>query len=104
DQALRAAHSLHQSRCVPESILASPALRARETAAIAAAHLERLQALHLEAGVYPGSPEALLQLVGTVPEQIETLLLVGHNPGLSELARRLAARATARLEHAAPAA
>jgi len=101
-QALQAAHRLQQAHCVPESILASPALRARETAAIAAAHLERLQALRFEASAYPGTPEALLQLVGTLSERIGTLLLVGHNPGLSELACRLAALAGR--QEAAPAA
>ena len=91
DQALQAAHRLRHAHCVPATILASPALRARETATIVAALLTRLQTLHYEASAYPGSPEALLQLLGALPEGIESLLLVGHNPGLSTLVRRFSA-------------
>lgn len=102
DQALQAAHRLRQVHCVPATILASPALRARETATIVAALLARLQELHYEASAYPGSPEALLQLLSEIPEQIESLLLVGHNPGLSTLARRFAAHALAGQDAAEP--
>jgi phosphohistidine phosphatase len=47
--------------------------------------------VRLEPRAYPGSPEGLLQLIGAVPDETQTLLLVGHNPGLSELAQRLEA-------------
>lgn len=94
-QALQAAHRLRGAGCVPDAILASPALRTRETATIVATDLERLQALRYELNAYPGSPEALLQLLGALPDEIEVALLVGHNPGLSTLSRRLAALALA---------
>ncbi|HTT05542.1 MAG TPA: histidine phosphatase family protein [Steroidobacteraceae bacterium] len=94
-QALQAAHRLRQLHCTPDTILASPALRTRETATIVAARLEQLQALHYQSSAYPGSLEALLQLIDAVSDQSETLLLVGHNPGLSALARRLALSASA---------
>jgi phosphohistidine phosphatase len=89
-QALQVAHRLKSAHCVPELILASPALRARETALILAARLECLQALHFEPQCYPGKPKALLHLLRHTQARIGTLLLVGHNPGLSDLARQLA--------------
>jgi phosphohistidine phosphatase len=101
-QALQAAHRLRQIHCVPDTILASPALRTRETAMILAAHLEQLQAVRYETAAYPGDPEALLQLIDAVAGQIGTLLLVGHNPGLSALARRFALCASPRPAGAEP--
>lgn len=91
-QALRAAHCLRRAHCLPETILASPALRARETATIVAALLGRLQSLRYDTGAYPGSAEALLQLVRSLPETGDTLLLVSHNPGLTTLANEYAAQ------------
>ncbi|HWG77505.1 MAG TPA: histidine phosphatase family protein [Steroidobacteraceae bacterium] len=90
-QAQHAAHCLRRTHCLPETILASPALRARETATIVAALLTRLQALRYDTAAYPGSAEALLQLVRSLPEASDTLLLVSHNPGLTTLANEYAA-------------
>jgi phosphohistidine phosphatase len=101
-QALQAVHRLRQARCIPQTILASPALRTRETATIVAARLERLQALRYEVCAYPGSPEVLLQLLSALPDEIEVPLLVGHNPGLSTLAGRLAALASTGRSSAEP--
>ena len=93
-EALEAAHRLRRAQCMPELILASPALRARETALIAAARLDCVQALQFESSAYPGSPQALRGLIEAAPAEVETLLLVGHNPGLSVLARELDAHTT----------
>lgn len=90
-QALQAADRLRLARCVPETILASPALRTRETATIVAARLERLGALHYDPSAYPGSAETLLRLLSSLPDTIDTLLLVGHNPALTTLACQYAA-------------
>ncbi|HLK70669.1 MAG TPA: histidine phosphatase family protein [Steroidobacteraceae bacterium] len=90
-QALQAAQRLRQAHLIPDSVLASPALRARETATIVAARLERLQGMHLEPACYPGPATALLQVLKALPVEPSSLLLVGHNPGLSDLARHLKA-------------
>jgi phosphohistidine phosphatase len=91
DQARKAAARLRRARACPDLALSSPALRARESATLVASGLGCLSALHFEPQCYPGAPEALLQLIGQTDAGIGTLLLVGHNPGLSALARRLAA-------------
>jgi phosphohistidine phosphatase len=101
-QALAAAHQLSRARHLPETMIVSPALRARETALIVAARLERVRALQFESTAYPGSPEALRQLIHMAPSESRTLLLVGHNPGLSDLARQLAARASLSSTHELP--
>lgn len=93
-EALQAAGRLRRLRCIPALIVASPALRARETALILATHVARLQALRYEPACYPGRPDTLRELLAALSPQPHTLLLVGHNPGLSELAQQLAAAAS----------
>jgi phosphohistidine phosphatase len=95
-QALQAGHRLRHERLLPDLMLVSPALRARETARIVAAYLECLSTLRYEPEGYPGTPATWLQRVRQIGPSIGTLLLVGHNPGLSDLARRLVAPTSSR--------
>lgn len=64
-------------------ILASPALRTQQTAKALTKHFE------IEPGIGPGSdPQAVLDLLGW-PEGKKTLLIVGHQPYLGEMAGML---------------
>ena len=44
--------------------------------------------LKMDRALYTSSVPAVLKLIGQVSDQIDHLLLVGHNPELSELANR----------------
>ncbi len=73
-----------------DRVLASPALRVVET-------LEHMEAGYgepleprFEPQIYGGSAAALLDIVTAVDDSVGRLLLVGHNPGLQELALTLA--------------
>jgi phosphohistidine phosphatase len=68
----------------PELVLASSALRARETAELALAAGRWRAALELDRRLYLAEPEALLRVAAEV-EDVGRLLLVGHQPGLSLL-------------------
>ena len=76
---------------LPDLLLVSPAIRTRQTADSVMRHLalERI-ALLLEESLYLAEPDALLSALARAPDAARHVLLVGHNPGLSELARRLA--------------
>lgn len=79
----------------PSLVLASAAERTRQSAAIViehAASLGRHLPLTLERRLYHASWRELLELVSEVPTSIEHLLLVGHNPGISEVAVNWASR------------
>ena len=76
---------------VPDVIFCSTAARTRET-------LSRVLTLQtgwpdavFEAKLYLASPGELLHHLQTLPAETERVLLVGHNPGLQELALLLAA-------------
>jgi phosphohistidine phosphatase len=71
---------------VPDYVVSSPALRARETTAALVDELEIAEnAVHFDERVYLGSALTLLQVLADVPNRARSVLLVGHNPGLEEL-------------------
>ena len=75
----------------PDRIIASPALRARLTAEVVALALQRgEESIHWEASISEADLTTLLTLIRKLPDSWQDILLVGHNPGLTELANCLA--------------
>lgn len=72
-------------------VLCSSAQRARETAELALAGFGPAPKIRYEEGLYLASREALMQRLREIDERREAVLVVGHNPGLHELALALAA-------------
>lgn len=74
----------------PDAIVSSPAPRALQTAELAGAELGCSPAqIQREPRVYEAAREDLLAVVRRV-RQADCLMLVGHNPGLSEFGQWLA--------------
>ena len=89
---------------VPDIVWCSSALRARQTWAAAAAALAGPEPAFLRS-VYQAAPRDLLALLREVPVDIETAMLIGHNPtmqqalaGVTGQAQGFAAGAVAMLE------
>jgi phosphohistidine phosphatase len=81
---------LRLRRLTPEVVLCSPAARARETAEHVITAASFSTRLLFEERIYEASVERLLELISEVSEdEAETLLVVGHNPGLGELLTHL---------------
>lgn len=74
----------------PDLVLCSPARRTRETWQLVAAELGKGGKVEYEDRVYGAGAAALLELVREVSPGVKTLLLVGHYPGLPDLAVELA--------------
>lgn len=74
----------------PELVLCSPARRARDTWSLIEAELGDAGRVGYEERVYGASSASLLELVRQVPGTVKTLLLVGHSPGVPDLAAKLA--------------
>jgi len=73
----------------PDLLLTSTALRARMTADLVAASLGLAPPIRTEARIYLASPGELLAIIAAQSEAVSELLLVGHNPGLTQLANML---------------
>jgi len=71
----------------PQLILSSPALRAITTARIVAAELGYEQeSIQTDADLYHASPSTILRVLRNRGASCTDVMLVGHNPGLSDLA------------------
>ncbi|WP_348788434.1 histidine phosphatase family protein [Leifsonia sp. NPDC080035] len=70
--------------------IVSPARRARETWELASAELPTVPPARLDDRVYAASTDQLLDVLGDVPDDVRTVVLVGHNPGMEQLASLLA--------------
>ena len=81
---------LRQAGCVPDHVLCSTALRARETWRLAEAELGVRPPATFERGVYEASADGLLDLVRRLPSAAHTVVVVGHDPAVPELAVALA--------------
>jgi phosphohistidine phosphatase len=88
-QAPEAGRWLAANLDVLDLAVVSPAVRARETWDLVAAELDAPPPTRYDERVYAASAGALLGIVRDLPEAAGTVLLVGHNPGLEELAARL---------------
>lgn len=67
----------------PDLVLASPALRARQTAEGLVAALDLPpDALRFDDALYLASPQTLAQGAAALPDRCQTGLLIAHNPGL----------------------
>jgi phosphohistidine phosphatase len=82
---------LYREGLVPTLIISSPAKRAMETALHVCKGLDyKKKHIRWEAAIYEAGVEALLEVLASCDNAGQTVLLVGHNPGLEDLLRYLA--------------
>jgi phosphohistidine phosphatase len=83
------ARHLRERQIAPELVLCSTARRARET-------LERIEpalataAVRREPQLYRASADVLFERLRTVPDDVASVMLIGHNPAIEQLALDLA--------------
>ena len=90
DDARRVSESLPAALGRVDLVLCSSALRTRETAELALAGFAPRPPILFEDGLYLAGPAALLKRLTGLGETDGAVLVVGHNPGLHELAIALA--------------
>jgi phosphohistidine phosphatase len=81
----RMGQQLARRALLPGHVIASTARRTRETLALIEPYLGS-HSLHYERAIYEASPEAILRVIRAVEPTVESLLIVGHNPGLEQTA------------------
>jgi phosphohistidine phosphatase len=78
---------MHGHPPLPDLVCVSPAMRARQTWAVVAAELSAPPAAEYVDEIYAaGAAELLAVIRGAAAQDPKQLMLVGHNPGLHELA------------------
>ncbi|WP_328368772.1 histidine phosphatase family protein [Streptomyces sp. NBC_00445] len=82
--------ALADADCLPDLALCSTAVRARQTWELASAQWGTPPPVNHDPRLYAADVPDLLSVVHNVSAEVETLLLIGHNPGLEELVLALA--------------
>jgi phosphohistidine phosphatase len=80
---------LHEKQIQPDTIISSPAKRAKQTAILVRETAQFEKKIQYEEKVYEASPLTLVQIISAVDDKNESLLLVGHNPGFEGLIKLL---------------
>lgn len=73
--------------------LCSTAVRTRETWKLAVQEFPQRPKTVYEERIYEASPGELIAVLNETPDDVRTLLMVGHNPGIQGLAEVLAGTA-----------
>jgi phosphohistidine phosphatase len=79
-----------QQQYRPSLVLCSSARRTRQTLESVLPHLLGRPELVVERGIYMASCAALLARLRKIDDEKNAVLLIGHNPGIADLARTLA--------------
>jgi phosphohistidine phosphatase len=83
------AEHLRLSGCRPGLVLCSPALRTRQTLDLVASGLGLQARVQVDDSIYGARAGLLWHRVRALPDPVDEVLIVGHNPGLHELAINL---------------
>lgn len=70
---------------VPELVVVSPALRARQTWEAVAAAMNAAPEVDVDRRVYANTVDDLMEVVHELPDERTTVLIVGHNPSIGAL-------------------
>jgi phosphohistidine phosphatase len=80
----------------PDIVICSPALRTRQTWDLVAPVIRATVELRFDKRLYLADSDALLENARSAPARAGSLLMIGHNPGLGELACVLTGRGAKR--------
>jgi len=86
---------LRLASLLPDLVLCSTACRARETWQLAERELAADPPVRFEPDVYEASPARLLSLIRRLPAAASTVVVVGHDPAIPQVARTLITNDTA---------
>lgn len=85
----RMAERLHRRGVQPDLLISSPARRALGTAQLMVRSLRYERGdIAVDERLYPGDADALLAVIHGLDPPLRCVMLVGHDPGLSDLAHR----------------
>ena len=80
---------IYENDLQPDFIISSPAKRAKQTAILVKETAQIETKIEYEEKIYEASPTTLLYVAAGIPDEKESVLLVGHNPGIEGFIRML---------------
>ncbi|GIV39146.1 MAG: phosphohistidine phosphatase SixA [Thermonema sp.] len=81
---------LKRNKHIPDIIISSPAVRARQTAELLAEQMDMpLTRLHFDESIYEAHLADLLSIVNNQKAEMKAMALIGHNPVLTDFANLL---------------
>ncbi len=90
DDAPATGQALAKRRICPDLVVSSPAVRAMSTAMLVAREMQYPHdKIVVEAGIYGADSDGLLAIIHALPNTADSVLLVGHNPTITETANLL---------------
>ncbi|MDB5233272.1 MAG: phosphohistidine phosphatase [Hymenobacter sp.] len=90
DDAPKMGQALAKRRICPDLVVSSPAVRAMSTAVLVAREMQYPHdKIVVEPGIYGADVEGLLATIRNLPDVANTVLLVGHNPTITDTANEL---------------
>lgn len=90
ESAPRMATWLSKKKLTPQLVLCSTARRVKETYDLVRAALGTEPPVRESRRLYMALPREILAEIGKSPDDIKTLMVIGHNPGMGSLAHWLA--------------
>jgi phosphohistidine phosphatase len=88
----RIAEYMRRKKIRPELVLCSPSVRTRQTLEAIQPSLGKSCTVELVPQLYAASEPELLERLRALPESVNSVMLIGHNPGLQDLALALASQ------------
>lgn len=85
--AIRIGQWLYENKRLPEKIISSPAVRAKQTIKLVVEQFadKTKEKIIYEEDLYLANLDALLELIQLYKNDVSSLMLVAHNPGLEDL-------------------
>jgi len=92
--AIRVGQWMNENNHIPQKIISSPALRAKETIELVTEQITKfnLEDLTYDDELYLAGFTQLIEFINTYKDKVQSLMLVGHNPGIENLVNYLCDR------------
>ena len=92
--AIRVGQWMNENNHIPQKIISSPALRAKETIELVTEQITKfnLENLTYDDELYLAGFTQLIEFINTYKDKVQSLMLVGHNPGIENLVNYLCDR------------
>jgi phosphohistidine phosphatase len=93
--AVQMAHLIKERELIPQTLLASKAERAKQTAEIVVRETGYSGEVILMDELFMAEADDLIKILRKTPDEIERVMIIGHNPGLESLVPLFTGRVTA---------